>query len=176
MNVFLTGLQGNDPEIMQLITKIIANAINDGIKDFRGKNLSDEQLKELDPLIRSSIYNILSAFGYYDVDPLCREFVNQHLYSIPKHWEDVQLFPKIQKSIDSLRNKEISFNADFLNEQYKTGNIYYVNDLQCIQLRGSYEFIGIPYEDGKKLKLKITYHLGKEGYVYDYGKGGYVKK
>ena len=66
--------------------KLIAAIVRNQMEDFHCKHLSDEQMKELNPIIRNSIYTALiymnekptSMLGYY------------HLW-VPDYWEDCEL-------------------------------------------------------------------------------------
>ncbi|MGN6640579.1 MAG: hypothetical protein ACTHJ8_16830 [Mucilaginibacter sp.] len=132
-------------------------------------------MKELNPLISKTVSNSLFALANSDRDFSSQEFIDWHLKSIPDYWEDAQLSSTFMKSHNALSDKKISFSSDFLNQQYELGNIFFEPHMFCIRLRGSFEFKDVPYSDGKKFKSKITYHLRKEGYVYNYPKDGYVK-
>jgi len=71
------------------------------------------------------------------------------------------------------KNNHVSFKSQFLNEQFEIGNIYLIAMTKYIQMKGSSEFDKV---DGNKHKHweKITSHLRKEGYRFDFSKGGYL--
>ena len=66
--------------------KLIAAIVRNQMEEFHSKYLSDEQMKELNPIIRNSIYTALvymkekpaTMLGYY------------HLW-VPDYWEDCKL-------------------------------------------------------------------------------------
>ena len=72
-----------DPNFM---AKAIAAHIRMYMEDFHCKHLSDEQMKELNPIIRNAIYTFL--IDYYndnliDISSVCR-------LNLPSYWEDCE--------------------------------------------------------------------------------------
>src|SRR5206468_10541045 len=65
----------------------IAMVVRNALEDFHCRHLSDEQMKELNPLIRNAICTALHAVKRYDVSPGARSFVDFHTRMIPKYWE-----------------------------------------------------------------------------------------
>ena len=66
----------------------IAMAVRNAMEEFHHTHLSDEHMKELNPIIRNAICTALHAFqhaGHSDVD---RMFVTFHTRCIPKYWEE----------------------------------------------------------------------------------------
>jgi L-2-hydroxyglutarate oxidase LhgO len=90
-------------ETMQTITKVIAHAVRNEIEDFHAKYLTDDQMKELNPLIRTGIYNALFAIANSDTDSASKNFLGWHLRAIPEYWEEV-----------ALSQKQINFSSHFL--------------------------------------------------------------
>ena len=62
-----------------LLAKTIAAVVRNAMEDFHVKYLTDEQMKELNPIIRNAIYTILQR-----EDLLLSYF----LTFVPKYWED----------------------------------------------------------------------------------------
>lgn len=62
-----------------LLAKTIAAAVRNAMEDFHVKYLTDEQMKELNPIIRNAIYTILQR-----EDLLLSYF----LMFVPEYWED----------------------------------------------------------------------------------------
>ena len=68
------------------MAKVIAAYIRMYMEDFHCKHLSDEQMKELNPIIRNAIYTFL--IDYYndnliDISSVCR-------LNLPSYWEDCE--------------------------------------------------------------------------------------
>jgi len=75
------------------ITLIISKYIRDEIEDFHGKYLSDEQMKELNPIIRQALFNILTIFDISQTPETCdyklaaQDLVNGLKQTLPDYWE-----------------------------------------------------------------------------------------
>ena len=65
----------------------IAMVVRNAMEDFHHKHLSDEQMKELNPIIRNAICTAFHAFQNYEKSDVDKKFVNFHIRSIPKYWE-----------------------------------------------------------------------------------------
>jgi hypothetical protein len=65
----------------------IAAVIRCEMEDFHHEHLSDEQMKELNPIIRNAVFTALVAFQAMDEETLARDFVNFYLQMIPDYWE-----------------------------------------------------------------------------------------
>ena len=63
----------------------LAMVVRNAMEDFHCRHLSDEQMKELNPIIRNAICTGLHAIKYYDVSEGARSFVNFHTRAIPKY-------------------------------------------------------------------------------------------
>ena len=79
-----------DEEKRKYFTKFIAMVVRNNMEDFHSKNLSDKQMKELNPLIRDGIYTALSVLlenkdGKYD------KFIKFTTGMIPTYWEEPKL-------------------------------------------------------------------------------------
>ena len=70
----------------QRIAMYIAKVVRNAMEDFHVKNLSDEQMAELNPIIRNAIYTALYAKDR-KFDLLARMFVMHINLTIPDHWE-----------------------------------------------------------------------------------------
>lgn len=79
-----------DPTIQ--MSFIIAMNIRNAMEDFHFKHLSDEQMKELNPIIRQAIYDTLYYLKLTSNDESSGEIVTQDIInfliqSIPDYWE-----------------------------------------------------------------------------------------
>lgn len=82
---------------MQDFSKYIAIVVRNAMEDFHHKNLSDEQMKELNPIIRNAIYTAVYAREAYKKSKSSMNFVEFHLMSIPKYWEEPELLEGFRK-------------------------------------------------------------------------------
>ena len=68
------------------LAKLIAAVVRNAMEDFHIKHLSDEQMKELNPIIRNAIYTALIKLDE-DPDKMCAHYEQY----IPDYWEDCEL-------------------------------------------------------------------------------------
>ncbi len=76
---------------MKAFSKYIAMVVRNAMEDFHCKHLSDAQMKELNPTIRNAIYTAIYAHQAIGKSNMSKSFVEFHLLSIPKYWEEPQL-------------------------------------------------------------------------------------
>ena len=81
---------------------VLAMVVRNAMEDFHCRHLSDEQMKELNPIIRNAIYTGLQAFRHYDRSTGARSFANFHKVSIPEYWEDPELLADFVETVRSL--------------------------------------------------------------------------
>lgn len=80
-------------EGMRDYAKYIAMVVRNAIEDFHCKHLSDAQMDELNPIIRNAVYTAIYAFESRKNSRISEAFVDFHLMSIPKYWEEPELLP-----------------------------------------------------------------------------------
>jgi hypothetical protein len=73
------------------LAKIIAMVVRNAMEDFHCKHLTDEQMKELNPLVRNAIFTALHATSRMGDSPADHAFVEMHARAIPRYWEEPQL-------------------------------------------------------------------------------------
>lgn len=83
---------------IKVTAKFIAMMVRNGIEDFHCKHLTDEQMRELNPLIRNAIYTSLYVMEHGKVDRRFDELTNCIFQSIPSYWEDPELWSGIANS------------------------------------------------------------------------------
>ena len=71
--------------------KYLAIVIRNAMEDFHHEHLSDEQMKELNPIIRNAIYTALYANENQQRSSKAKEYVRYHSSMIPKYWEEPEL-------------------------------------------------------------------------------------
>ena len=75
------------------VSLLIAKYIRNEMEDFHCKHLTDEQMKELNPIIRQAIYDISifikHANNCKDADEqlMCQHTIESLIRSIPDNWE-----------------------------------------------------------------------------------------
>ena len=65
--------------------KLIAAVVRNQMEEFHGKYLSDEQMEELNPIIRNAIYTALIHIR--DNPDAMRLYAHLH---VPEYWEDCE--------------------------------------------------------------------------------------
>lgn len=71
------------------LAKAFAAYVRYHIEDFHGRHLSDEQMRELNPLIRNAIFTMLEDISegrYFKINGLLR-------FNLPDYWEDCEYIP-----------------------------------------------------------------------------------
>ena len=84
----------SDPKVIQGMkdyAKYIAIVVRNAMEDFHCAHLSDEQMKELNPIIRNAIYTAIYAYETHKQSNRSESFVDYHFRSIPKYWEEPEL-------------------------------------------------------------------------------------
>ena len=62
-------------KITKDMARYIAMAVRNAMEDFHCKHLTDEQMQELNPIIRNGIYTALYASKHADDEESCKEFL-----------------------------------------------------------------------------------------------------
>ena len=75
---------------MRSYAKYIAIVIRNAMEDFHHKYLSDEQMKELNPIIRNAIYTASHAFDNMNNSEKAKQYIKYHMSMIPTYWEDCE--------------------------------------------------------------------------------------
>jgi hypothetical protein len=96
----------NSQEMAMFLAMVVRNAL----EDFHHRYLSDEQMKELNPIIRNAIYTGLQALRHYDRSEGARSFTDFQNMLIPKYWEQPELLADFVESVKMMNggsgNKE----------------------------------------------------------------------
>lgn len=95
--MFDTPVDKKIQEGMKFQSKYISIVIRNAMEDFHMKHLSDEQMKELNPLIRNAVYTALYAMQYSNDSLKLREFVGSQIEMIPRHWEEPELLVGVRE-------------------------------------------------------------------------------
>lgn len=88
-----------DDEDLKWYSMYIAMVVRNEIEDFHCRYLSDEQMKELNPIIRNAIYTAIFAFDNYDKEIIAHSFVDFNMSMIPDYWEKPELTDGYKKII-----------------------------------------------------------------------------
>ena len=84
----------------QKLANYIAMVVRNAMEDFHCEHLSDDQMKELNPIIRNAICTALHAFNNYDKADAAARFVDFNFCMIPKYWETPELLEEYVKMWD----------------------------------------------------------------------------
>lgn len=68
------------------LAKTIAAYIRMNIEDFHHSNLTDEQMKELNPLIRNAVYTFLEDWS----EGALAKILSTRILNCPDYWEDCE--------------------------------------------------------------------------------------
>jgi len=90
---------------MKIFSKYIAMVVRNAMEDFHCKHLSDAQIKELNPIIRNAIYTAVYAHQAIGKSEMSENFVEYHLLSIPKYWEEPEFLKGFREADDKLSGK-----------------------------------------------------------------------
>ena len=80
---------------MKAQAKVISIVIRNAMEDFHSKHLSDEQMKELNPIIRNAVYTALFTCEYQKQSSRAKDFIEYHASCIPGYWEEPELLVSI---------------------------------------------------------------------------------
>ena len=85
---------------------ITAMIVRNAMEDFHCQHLTDEQMKELNPIIRNAIYTAIYAIHHGGDEPWCQHFSGHHMRMIPHYWEAPELLAAAQQMRDEERARE----------------------------------------------------------------------
>lgn len=85
---------------------IIAIFVRNEMEDFHCKHLTDEQMAELNPIIRNGICNALHSYRNYGNDDTCRALINFQSSLIPKYWEEPKLTETFYRMEEVIRDRK----------------------------------------------------------------------
>jgi hypothetical protein len=74
----------------QQMAMFIAQIVRDEMEDFHVRHLSDDQMRELNPIIRNAIALALHLVEHSD-DPRAQMMIALVAHSIPDYWEEPTL-------------------------------------------------------------------------------------
>lgn len=75
----------------QQLSSYIAMVIRNAMEDFHCQHLTDDQMKQLNPIIRNAVCTALHAFNNYEKADAAARFVDYHFRMIPEYWEQPEL-------------------------------------------------------------------------------------
>ncbi len=75
----------------QKLANYIAMVIRNAMEDFHCEHLNDDQMRELNPIIRNAICTALHAFNNYEHADAAANFVDYNFCMVPKYWEKAEL-------------------------------------------------------------------------------------
>ena len=93
--MFDTPIDKKLQEGMKSQSKIISIVIRNAMEDFHANHLSDDQMKELNPIIRNAVYTALFACEYQKDSSRAKEFLKYQVGIIPGYWEEPELLVEL---------------------------------------------------------------------------------
>lgn len=173
--LFLNAVSGANPEALQGFAMLIAVNVRNGMEQFHVENLSDAQMKQLNPLIRNSIYEALLAIAKSNKNINCARIVDFLFKSIPPYWEMPELEENTLAFMEGSGTEEdIIFKSAFLSQEFEKGNIIFNKLTGCLEIIHSAKFKKITL-DNHSHRNKLGAALRKEGYYYRSSLLGYSK-
>jgi hypothetical protein len=99
----------------------IAMAVRNAMEDFHSEHLSDEQMKELNPIIRNAIATALYAVEHAEDNPLAMAYVLHQFRLIPNYWEPPELSGKfsLDEFLDDLRRSYRHFGENLSEAEFE---------------------------------------------------------
>ena len=76
------------PDALKARTKFIAIVIRNAMEDFHSAQLTDEQMKQPNPIIRNAVYTALHAMSHRKEGNSADRYVKHHVQMIPDYWEE----------------------------------------------------------------------------------------
>lgn len=76
---------------LKCLSKYISIVVRNAMEDFHHKYLSDEQMKELNPIIRNAVFTALYAREVSASSDKAGQFISENLAMIPEYWEEPEL-------------------------------------------------------------------------------------
>ena len=80
-------------EETQHFAAYIAMVVRNAMEDFHCEHLTDDQMMELNPIVRSTICTALHAFHNYEQDKEARKYVDYQFRMIARYREAPELLP-----------------------------------------------------------------------------------
>jgi hypothetical protein len=85
------NMQPELTEANEQMARYISMVVRNAMENFHCEHLSDEQMKQLNPLIRNAVATALHAFEHYERVPAARGYVDHQFRRIPSYWEKPEL-------------------------------------------------------------------------------------
>ena len=70
---------------------MVAMTVRNAMEDFHCEHLTDEQMRQLNPIVRNAIATALHAFENYESSEPARKFMDFQHRCIPAYWEPPEL-------------------------------------------------------------------------------------
>ncbi len=80
-----------EPRVIREYAKYVAMVVRLAMDDFHGQHLSDEQMRQLNPVIRDAVFTAIYACQTSGQCPQSKYFVDYHRAMIPTYWEEPEL-------------------------------------------------------------------------------------
>jgi hypothetical protein len=96
----MANRRSEEDEYNRHIAKYIAIVIRNAMEDFHAQHLTDDQMKELNPIIRNAIFTALHSLSHMHDSEAAQTFMKSQERIIPKYWEEPQLLDDYVKMLN----------------------------------------------------------------------------
>jgi hypothetical protein len=86
-----------EAQSFQSYAKFIAMVVRNAMEDFHCKHLTNEQMKELNPIVRNAIYTAIYGFMTSSRSEKSRRYVEHIFRMIPQYWEEPELLVRFDE-------------------------------------------------------------------------------
>ena len=87
----------DDDQGRRCFSRCLAIVVRNAMDEFHSKYLSDEQMAELNPIIRNAIYTATYALNHMHRSKKAEQYVMYHMSMIPDYWEDCELLTDLEE-------------------------------------------------------------------------------
>jgi len=91
---------------LKTTAKYIAITVRNAMEDFHAENLSDKQMRELNPIIRNAIYTALHAQAHAGDNEGCRVYIQFQEHLIPEYWEEPELLDEYKGLMEAVERRK----------------------------------------------------------------------
>lgn len=87
----MANRKDDDDAYNRHIAKYIAMVIRNAMEDFHTQYLTDDQMKELNPIVRNAVFTALHTLSHMHDSETAQSYIKYQERMIPQYWEEPQL-------------------------------------------------------------------------------------
>ena len=95
-----------EDDSLRLEAKYIAITVRNAMEGFHVAHLSDQQMKELNPIIRNAVFTALHAQANAEDNEGSRVYVQFQGHLIPEYWEDPVLLEEYERLMTATQERK----------------------------------------------------------------------